>query len=145
MTSAAFSKAIAGLHGGITDAQRKTLMSQILPIVHRAIVQATPKKTGRLAQGTTYGLQGNGTGLIHNATRYALPVHDGARPHIIEARNAKALAFMAGGKMRFPKRVRHPGNAANPFFPRGLASAMPDVDRILATWGQITLTSMVAR
>ena len=31
-------------------------------------------------------------------------------PHIIEARNAKALAFMSGGKQIIVKRVNHPGS-----------------------------------
>lgn len=31
-------------------------------------------------------------------------------PHIIEPKKAQALAFMMGGKMRFFKRVNHPGS-----------------------------------
>lgn len=32
------------------------------------------------------------------------------RAHLIEAKNAKALAFTVGGRLRFAKRVQHPGS-----------------------------------
>lgn len=46
---------------------------------------------------------------------YLLPVHEGARPHIIVPKSKKALKFQKSGKTIFTKRVRHPGNKPNPF------------------------------
>jgi len=39
-------------------------------------------------------------------------------PHIIEAKNAKALHWKSGGKDFFAKKVNHPGTAPNPFIRR---------------------------
>lgn len=46
----------------------------------------------------------------------ALWTDEGTRPHVIEAVNAKVLAFEVGGQMVFRRRVYHPGNAAQHWF-----------------------------
>ena len=46
---------------------------------------------------------------------YAAAVHDGSKPHIIRAKNKKALAFKRGGKTVFATQVRHPGAPARPW------------------------------
>lgn len=140
-----FNTAAAGLAQGIQPRQIAALLGDALPIIYRAIVAVTPVRTGRLQRGTTYGLMSSTIGFIRNAERYAMPVHEGARPHVIEAKNKKTLAFMAGGKMRFPKKVNHPGNAANPFFDRGLDRAQPSLAPLLATWGAMVLSGQVQR
>jgi hypothetical protein len=45
------------------------------------------------------------------------------RAHVIEAQNAKALAFMAGGQMIFRRKVNHPGSKfiPRPFLQNALA------------------------
>lgn len=140
-----FHAAAQAMQQGVTPEQIRALLSDSLPIIHRAIVAVTPVKTGRLQRGTTYGLTSATQGFIRNAERYAMPVHEGSRPHIIEAKNAKTLAFMAGGAMRFPKKVNHPGNAANPFFEKGLDNAQTSLSALLATWGGIVLRGAVTR
>lgn len=45
---------------------------------------------------------------------YAKFVHDGTRPHIIKAKNKKVLANKRAGVV-FGKKVKHPGNKANPY------------------------------
>jgi hypothetical protein len=68
---------------------------------------------------------------------YALYVHEGTKAHDIRPKNRKALRFPAdggsstlggrvrsGGKVRFAKRVRHPGTKANPFMLRGAKKAV---------------------
>lgn len=48
---------------------------------------------------------------------YANYVVRGTQPHVIEARNARALRFwVEGDTLRFATRVNHPGTQANPFF-----------------------------
>lgn len=62
------------------------------------------------------GLQGVIT-CDHPAVRW---VHEGARPHLIRPRRAKALRFEVNGQVVFTQLVRHPGNRANPFLTRAL-------------------------
>lgn len=41
---------------------------------------------------------------------YAAPLEFGSRPHVIRAKNGKALRFVIGGKILFRQSVNHPGN-----------------------------------
>jgi len=43
----------------------------------------------------------------------AVMVHEGTRPHIILPKNAKALAFVADGRLVFAMIVHHPGTSPN--------------------------------
>jgi len=55
------------------------------------------------------------TGVSADAP-YAAPVHEGAQPHVIRPRNARALRFeVEGGRVVFARRVNHPGQRAQPF------------------------------
>lgn len=56
------------------------------------------------------GVVAGGTGAP-----YARPLEYGARAHLIQAVNAKALHFSINGKEVFAKSVRHPGNRAYAF------------------------------
>lgn len=47
--------------------------------------------------------------------RHARFVHDGTRPHVIRARNARALRFQVGGRTVFARQVQHPGTKATNF------------------------------
>jgi HK97 gp10 family phage protein len=85
----------------------------------RAIV---PVDTGRLRDSIkaepvkTTGIFHMTSGVVATAP-YARYVHEGTRPHIIRARNAKALHFYwdkVGGEVFF-KSVNHPGTKARPF------------------------------
>jgi hypothetical protein len=57
------------------------------------------------------------------ATPYILPHHDGARPHVIRPRRAKALRFVIGGRVVFARKVNHPGSVGTQFLRRGLDAA----------------------
>lgn len=63
---------------------------------------------------------------------YAGPVHQGARPHVIRPRHARALRFeVDGGRIVFARRVNHPGNRAQPFLSNAVhrvVSADPRID-----------------
>jgi hypothetical protein len=52
---------------------------------------------------------------------YAQIVTSGSRPHIIQARTAKALRFVVGGQVVYTRRVQHPGTRPNPYLTRHLA------------------------
>jgi hypothetical protein len=61
---------------------------------------------------------------------YAAPVHEGARPHVIRPRFARALRFEMDGRTVFAAKVNHPGNRPNPFLRNAVhrvASADPRI------------------
>lgn len=61
---------------------------------------------------------------VGSPLRYAAPHHEGAGPHIIRPRKAKALRFRVGGRIIFASRVNHPGNRPNPYLTRWLREAV---------------------
>jgi HK97 gp10 family phage protein len=70
-------------------------------------------KTGHLRRGTTTDV-GNMEVTVHTSNiKYARGVEEGTRPHIIKAKNKKAL-YWKGAKHPV-KSVRHPGSRAKPF------------------------------
>jgi hypothetical protein len=95
-----------------------------------------PRRTGNLGRSIRIGRVTPKEAQTIAAASYALYVHEGTKAHDIRPRNAKALAFPAagsatlagrvrkGGKVRFAKRVRHPGTKANPFMLRGAKKAV---------------------
>lgn len=86
----------------------------------REIVQEANKDTGYMATTTVVEpVQDNGTTMsadIYIPAPYAVYVIQGTRPHVITPRNARALAWEAGGHTVFARRVMHPGYAGNDFF-----------------------------
>ena len=70
-------------------------------------------KTGHLRRGVTTDI-GNMEVTVHTSNiKYARGVEEGTRPHIIRAKNKKAL-YWKGAKHPV-KSVRHPGSRAKPF------------------------------
>ena len=70
-------------------------------------------KTGHLRRGITTDV-GNMEVTVHTSNiKYARGVEEGTRPHIIRAKNKKAL-YWKGAKHPV-KSVRHPGSRAKPF------------------------------
>lgn len=92
-----------------------------------AATPRTPVDTGRLRAATAGEVDAPGRfrseGRMINRTAYALDVHDGTGPHVIEPRRASVLRFEAGGETVFATRVNHPGTAARPFLAEGAADA----------------------
>jgi hypothetical protein len=58
---------------------------------------------------------------------YARPQNDGIGPYIIQAVNAKALAFEVAGVMVFAKYVHHPGLKAKHYMETGLQHQKQDI------------------
>lgn len=67
-------------------------------------------------------------GIIDVRAKYALPVHEGTRPHIIRARNARVLANRRTGQF-FGKTVRHPGTRAQPFLRKAVEDEKANTER----------------
>lgn len=88
-----------------------------------------PVKSGALrrsigitsVQETTFGTEV----LVSANIEYALAVHQGAKPHVIEARNVSMLRFPdKSGFIVYTPRVNHPGNKPNPFLWEALVAAV---------------------
>lgn len=107
--------------------------------VHRVVAEAkqlAPERSGNLKRLIVpdavrrVGPWSLATG-VSSLAEYSAPVHEGARPHVIRPRNARALRFeVEGGRVVFARRVNHPGNRANPFLRNAVhrvASADPRI------------------
>lgn len=73
-----------------------------------------PVRTGRLRQSIQVRTSGKNI-TVGPDTPYAAFVEFGTKPHVIEAKNKKALAFMVGGRAVVVKKVNHPGTKAQPY------------------------------
>ena len=69
---------------------------------------------------------------VSSLANYSAPVHDGARPHVIRPKNARALRFEIGDRVVFARRVNHPGQRAQPFLQNA-------ADRVATADPRITL------
>jgi hypothetical protein len=83
-------------------------------------------QTGNLQRKTGYKVavrRGGKTLFISNSAKYAGAIDQGARPHVIRPRKAKALRFVVGGKVVFARKVNHPGNKPFKFLYRAATAA----------------------
>jgi hypothetical protein len=96
-----------------------------------------PRKTGNLARTIHLGAVTPTRAETIASADYAAFVELGTRPHEIRPRNRKALRWAAdgasarlsgtprsGGRVRFAKRVMHPGTRAQPFMIPGAKKAV---------------------
>ena len=96
-----------------------------------------PRKTGNLGRTIHLGAVTPTRAETIASASYAGYVERGTRPHTIRPRNRKALRFPAdagsarlsgsprtGGRVRFAKRVQHPGTRAQPFMVPGAQRAV---------------------
>lgn len=101
-------------------------------IVEAAARGEAPRRTGALAGSivSSGGMQRPDGAEVHvdAGAAYALPVHDGSRPHTIRPFHARVLAFRVGGMQRFARSVNHPGNAPDPFMDQALEAKAREVE-----------------
>ena len=96
-----------------------------------------PRKTGNLGRTIHLGRVTAQVAETIASASYAAYVERGTRPHVIRPRNRKALRFPAdagsarlsgsprtGGRVRFAKRVQHPGTKAKPYMLPGARRAI---------------------
>lgn len=81
----------------------------------RESVVGQVRDTGKGATGTV--------DVGENAARLAT----GTVPHVIRARNAKALRFQMGGQTVFVRSVNHPGTKPDPYLDRAAEAAGEDL------------------
>ena len=121
----------------------------------RILRSNAPRKTGEFADSITHKVfvTQRGAGFnIEMASPLGVFITKGTRPHIIAARNAKALRFhwpKFGGMVMVPKRggfgthvsggvlwigkgyVNHPGTKPNPFIKKSIATWTPGARQVL--------------
>lgn len=97
------------------------LVTRTMVAVHARATVLAPVDTGNLRarmQMRKRVLVRSVRATVFNNARYAMAVHDGARPHIITPRVKQALWWP---ELEHPvARVRHPGVRARPFLYRAL-------------------------
>lgn len=113
----ALEEAFPRAYGRLVEETRRAIV-HTAQVTTRAVKQAAPRRTGDLIDSVKpkYSQRANGAGaVIDVGAPYAEFVVEGTRPHIIEAKNARALRFQRGGQTVFAKSVQHPGTKPNDF------------------------------
>lgn len=105
--------------GALLERETRALAPKVTHALERSIHAVPPE--GTLSAGT---LQGG----IDVDAEHALSVHDGSRPHTIEAVRARALRFTVNGRPVFARRVQHPGTRGYPFAELALELRAPEIE-----------------
>lgn len=123
-------KAMAAVEVAVTEAAHDLV---------RRSQAATPVKTGTLqASIHVAGVTAGGSSVTAKiatgaeANLYAVMVHEGTGPHVIKARNARALSFNG----ITVKSVHHPGTRAYRYMTRPLLQMAPTYKSFIATAAQ---------
>lgn len=110
-----------------------------------------PRKTGNLGRSIRIGAVSPTRAETVATASYAAYVERGTRAHDIRPKNKKVLAWAAdgsarlsgavrtGGKVRFAKRVRHPGTKAQPYMVPGAKKAVEGLGLktiIVTSWNE---------
>lgn len=89
--------------------------------------KSAPKDTGALAKSISvkYHIVGLNPHVIVGAyTSYAYMVHEGTRPHPINAKPERLLRFVVNGRVVYAKKVQHPGTRPTRYLSRHLRSVV---------------------
>lgn len=82
-------------------------------LVVAKLVERCPVDTGFLRNSINFSVKDEK--LVISMAEYGQHIEFGTRPHLIVAKDAKALHWKKGGKDFFAKSVMHPGTKPNPF------------------------------
>lgn len=78
--------------------------------------QSFTTRTGQLEQSINWVPMGNNTASVYANAQHAPYVERGTRPHVIKAKNRKALKIPGAGGFFFRGSVNHPGSRPFPYF-----------------------------
>lgn len=94
------------------------------------IRKEAPVDHGRLAGSFQLDQVDDLTYRIWSGVEYALAVHEGTKPHVIEPKNKKALYW--DGAKHPVRRVMHPGTQANPYADRAIEQASSRMNEFIS-------------
>lgn len=99
--------------------------------VKQRAIDLAPEQTGRLKSEIVKRLSVEGDRIVAHVispTPYALFVHEGTKPHVIEPKSAKVLAFQPHGSFGvvFARRVNHPGTQRQPYLTDALREVISE-------------------
>lgn len=118
--------------------QRARILARLLADdMERELVRTSPVDTGHMRNQTTVRDEpgfGSVRVVAEVDTPYARYVSSGTRPHIIRAKNARALRFQIGAETIFRQSVNHPGTQPNPWWTNQIREVPERARRI---WGSI--------
>lgn len=100
-------------------------MAEIITALKKSVLQIQSESMKRAPVNKSFGggnlrqsiktRFGKLWGEVFSTAKYAVYVHEGTRPHLIQVVKKRVLANTRTGQI-FGKRVNHPGTLANPFF-----------------------------
>jgi hypothetical protein len=109
----------------VNEARRTTLFRDRTGMLRRSILRGPV--AGSFASGTLAVDTKAGIGMS-----YGVFIHDGTRPHVIEAKRRKSLRFVVGGGFIFARSVRHPGTQPRPFMQEAVRASSAFATRTLS-------------
>lgn len=112
---------------GNEEAIRKAIRKSCLAIKKGAIENLTNNgtvETGHLRRSIAFRTKME-EGVVHTSkAKYGIVIEKGAKPHVIRAKNKKALYWEGAS---YPvRKVNHPGSKAKPFLVPALQSEKPN-------------------
>lgn len=111
----------------IVDKELQNATKEAGKLVLQTEKEEVPVKTATLKRSITLDYRPIQVS-IYPTVKYALPVHEGSKPHVIIPIRKQALAFKSGGKMIFAKRVNHPGYKGNRFVERTVSKTSSKIN-----------------
>lgn len=106
----------------ITDKELQKATKDAGKFILSAEKSEVPIKTGQLRRSITLEYKPI-TASIYPTVKYAVPVHEGSRPHVILPTKSKVLRFRVGNKWIYARKVNHPGNKPNKFVERTVSKS----------------------
>ncbi|MFN2636906.1 MAG: HK97 gp10 family phage protein [Gemmatimonadaceae bacterium] len=98
-----------------------------------------PVDTSNLKNSIGPDLDDDGMGFEAGPTaNYGAAIEFGSEPHVIKAKNAKAL-FWPGAEHPV-KQVNHPGNAPQPYMRPAFEQAVEPIDKVMGQVGEKAIT-----
>lgn len=100
-------------------------------LLERNIAGFTPVKTGAAKASVQLKRYDDKGAEVSSSLNYTPILEEGSTSHMIVPRNAKVLAFPAGGGTAFARKVMHPGTKPHHMFKRGTDKTVASVGPIL--------------
>lgn len=126
---------VSGANRGIKfdwEAAASAWAASVAPTAEAIMKARAPFFTGKLRQGISARTEtspGVTQVIIYGTASYLPFVLSGTQPHVIAARNARALRWMGRGGIgvNFARAVNHPGTKPNDFPEQAMAAVTPAV------------------